>query len=208
MDLIKRIFGAISSFLVHGKASPLTVILLTLVAFFGYRTFNPVPSRVLIITEQVINQPVGVSVPALQNQYVKYTIVCTPPDGNTFCDTAANIFQFIAAAPPPTIVATVSGTPRQLSMRQKGFDSAGRIIWALDLPSAVSGKDSIELVAPIIGTVGPSDLRFESPTIPNLLDGKMSCAPARLSGGGTSQMCVENPTFMERLSAVFKLIRG
>ncbi|MGD0493995.1 MAG: hypothetical protein ABSC32_20915 [Steroidobacteraceae bacterium] len=212
MNSFKLLLKRINDFLIAAKGSPLTVLAMGIVAFFAYKSICPVPERMLIITETIAEpittaQPTSVNVAVPPIQYVKYTIVCTPADNNALCDTAANIFQFIASAPAGAVLITVAGLPRQMTIHQRNIDS-GRYFLTIDLPSAVSSKDSIEIVAPIVGTVGPRDLRFESPSIPNLLDGKMSCSPAQVSGGGLSVVCVETPTFLERLGAVFKAVRG
>lgn len=214
MNAIKVILSAAKSAL--GAVFHSTVAkagFVALVGILGYRTFNPVPSRELIIKEGVIeSQAVAIgpqatgspATPAIPLQYVVYTIVCIPIDRASVCDTAAHTFRFIAS-PTAAPEARVAGHPVQMPFhRTSAVDPAGRVVYLLDLPAEVSGKEPIEITAPIFGVVRARDLSFESPTDGDLLEGKMECQPARLlAGGGMAQLCVEVPTFTQRLAALF-----
>jgi hypothetical protein len=188
-------------------------ILVALVGILGYRTFNPVPSRELIIREVVVDPRLMVTGTELQTSaadirpsspalYVHYTIVCIPIDRGAVCDTAAHTFRFVAS-PGAAPEVKIAGQLAQIRHIDGVVDMAGRAVYMLDLPAQVSGKDVIEISAPIVGSVGVGDLKFESPTDGNLLEKKMHCQPASVGDGGMTQLCVEIPSFKERLAALF-----
>lgn len=214
METIKRVLSvaeSVLSTLFHSSIAKAALI--ALVGILGYRTFNPVPSRELIIREIVDDsrtpalgsQAAGSTVtPSTPSQYVVYTIVCIPIDRAPVCDTAAHTFRFLAS-PAAEPEARVAGQVVRMSLhRTSAVDPAGRVIYLLDLPAQVSGKEPIEITAPIFGVVRARDLSFESPTDGELLEKKMQCPPPQfLTGGGMAQLCVEIPSFGQRLAALF-----
>lgn len=213
LSYITGLAGPAVKWLFH---SPLAkTLLIALLGIVGYRTVIPVPSRELIIKELMVDPRMMVAGtlpnatlmdirPLSPSLYVKYTIICIPIDRGAVCDTAAHTFRFVAAqgAVPEAKVAGQDAALRPGATT----DTAGRAIFWLDLPAQVSGKDVVDITAPIVGPVGAKDLDFESPTDGNLLERKMECGSAQIVGDGSMTiLCVEIPSLRERLAALFDL---